>query len=138
MLGKQQTEKISCKTNLYSNLLHSMGWSHTIALQPQGRFLQPSFLDLQATHGRSVSLQHPRIQPAIFSYIMPTFFDTEPTALDLTCPKASESQTGDYQPFLPAFYNFWVLLSAKISMLVLPGLVIISTTRFRFILSVQS
>lgn len=42
MLGKQQTEKISCKTNLYSNLLHSVGWSHTIALQPQGGFFQPS------------------------------------------------------------------------------------------------
>lgn len=136
MLGKQQTEKISRKTNLYSYLLHSMGWSHTIALQPQGGFLQPS---CTCTHGRSVSLRHPRLQPAIFCYIMPTFFDTEPTALDFTCPRASESQTGDYQPFLPAFYNFWVLLSAKIPMLVLPGPVIIFTTCFRlFILSVQS
>lgn len=58
MLGKQQTENVSCKTNLYSILFYSMGWSHTIALQPQGRVFAPQLYT--CTHGRSVSLQHPR------------------------------------------------------------------------------
>lgn len=56
--------------------------------------------------------------------------------LDLTCPKASQESKRRLSAVFPAFYN--LLLSANIPMLVLPGPVIISTTCFRFILSVQS
>lgn len=132
MLGKQQTENISCKTNLY--LFYSMGWSHTIALQPQGLCSPVVYL-------YSWTIREPTAPQDTTGHILlhyANIFDTEPTALDLTCLKASQSQTGVYQQFLPAFYNFWVLLFANIPMLVLPGPVIISTTCFRFILSVQS
>lgn len=142
-MGKQQTENISCKTNLYSILFYSMGWSHTTAIEPQGRVFAAQLYTCTLCH-RVYSVPVLMDDPWAYS----TLGYNRPYSLTLCQHSLSRNQTRWIspapkpqrvkQPLLPAFYNFWVLLSAKIPLLVLPGPVIISTTCFRFILFLQS
>lgn len=93
MLGKQQTENISCKTNLYSILFYSMGWSHTIAIEPQGRVFAAQLYTCTLCH-RVYSVPVLMDDPWAYS----TLGYNRPYSLTLCQHFLSRNQTGSHLP----------------------------------------